>query len=530
MKAPILPTTVSFVFLSAPTWLAVAQQPLPHEPNAPIYRVTVVERTVKAINYQYLSGPTKIDLRGTVLLPYAKGEATVESRPGRTEIEATFDGLSGPQRFGGEYLTYVLWAITPEGRPHNIGELIAGSSDKAKVRVTTDLQAFALIVTAEPYSAVRQPSDLVVLENQVRQDTAGTIKPVEARYELLPRGEYTWAPGNYDPKAANSPKVSMHEYQALTEIYQAQNAVNIASSAQAERYAPDTLARAQQLLAEAQQVHDRKGDFRRVVESAREAAQTAEDARVIAQERQRAEQIATAGLELSRTRAQVSQAQQEKDQALQETQRAQAQADAARAQADAALAARNRAESEAAAARERALAPPPPIGANNPKAGGDQQAETVRKRDLRMRLFRDLNGVLPTLDTGRGLVATVPDDGFRGGDVGDAYSYQVKRIAGILAAHSGLRVSVEGYSDVPAKEALSHERAVSVRLVLIGNGVAPVSAAGYGDRRPLGSNATPQGRKENSRVEIVITGESIGELPLWERPYALSGSAQNPYR
>ena len=530
MKARILPTTVSFVFLSPPTWLAVAQQPLPREANAPIYRVTVVERTVKAINYQYLSGPTKIDLRGTVLLPYAKGEATVESRPGRTEIEATFDGLSGPQRFGGEYLTYVLWAITPEGRPHNIGELIAGSSDKAKVRVTTDLQAFALIVTAEPYSAVRQPSDLVVLENQVREDTLGTITSVEANYELLPRGEYTWAPGSRDSAAANSPKVSMHEYQALSEVYQAQNAVNIASSAQAEHYAPDTMARARQLLAEAQQLHDHKGDFRRVVESAREAAQTAEDARVIARERQRVEQLANASLEVSKTRAEVSRAQQEKDQALQETQKALAQADAARAQTQAALAARNRAESEAAAAREGALTAQPPISANSAKAVRDQQFETARKRELRMRLLKDLSVVLPTLDTGRGLVATVPDDGFRGGVVGDTYSYQVKRVAGILAARPGLRVSVEGYSDIPAKEGLSQERAGSVRLVLVSNGVAPVSAAGYGDSRPLGSNATPQGRKENSRVEIVIAGEAIGELPLWERPYALSGSAENPSR
>jgi hypothetical protein len=126
--------------------------------NVPIYRVTVVQRSVEAINYQYRAGPTKIDFRGTVLLPKAKGDATVESRRGRTEIDAKIDNVEESQRFGREYLTYVLWAITPEGRPHNLGEIVPGPSNKAKLRVTTDLQAFGLIVTAEPHFAVTIPS------------------------------------------------------------------------------------------------------------------------------------------------------------------------------------------------------------------------------------------------------------------------------------------------------------------------------------------------------------------------------------
>lgn len=141
--------------------------------SIPIYRVTVVQRTVDAVNYQYRSGPTKIDFRGTVLLPKAHGDATVESRRGRTEIDAKLDNVEESQRFGNEYLTYVLWAITPEGRPHNLGEVVPGPSNKAKLRVTTDLQAFGLIVTAEPLAAVRQPSDVVVIENLVRSDTVG---------------------------------------------------------------------------------------------------------------------------------------------------------------------------------------------------------------------------------------------------------------------------------------------------------------------------------------------------------------------
>jgi outer membrane protein OmpA-like peptidoglycan-associated protein len=516
--------TLALVFLAP---LTRAQQTGQRPDSAPIFRVTVVERTVKAVNYQYRSGPTQIDFRGTVLLPKAKGDAIVESRQGRTDIEAKFEGLSAPQRYSNKYLTYVLWAITPEGRPHNIGELVANSGDKASVHVTTDLQALALIVTAEPYSAVRQPSDVVVLENEIRPDTLGTIMPVEAKYELLPRGEYTWhVPSNLDTARALAPKVSMHEYEAITELYQAQNAVGIARQASAEQFAPDTLARAQQLLSDAQLLHDRKADFRQVVQLARESAQTAEDARMIAQKRGQEEQQRIALVEQSKMRAELSSALQAKQQALADEQQARAQADAARAQAQVALAAKNQAESDAATARERAAeAQQADLQASSAKAAQDQQKlDVAQQRELRMRLLEQLSGSLPTLDTGRGLVATIPDDGFSGSAMRSPASSQVARIAAILSRYPVLRVSVEGYSDDGTKETLSRDRADSVREALIGNGVAAgaVSAAGLGDSRPVGSNATPQGRKANSRVEIVIAGESIGHIPLWERPAVLT--------
>jgi hypothetical protein len=180
--------------------------------RSPIYRVTVTERTVKAVNYQYRTGPTAIDFRGTVLMPRAKGEATVESKRGRCEVDARFEKLAAPTQFGREYLTYVLWALTPDGRPHNIGEVLAGSSDKAHLRVTTDYQAFAMIVTAEPYSAVRRPSDVVVLENAIRPDTTGKIEEVEAHYDLLPRGQYSWqVPDALETSAQSAPRCPVSE-------------------------------------------------------------------------------------------------------------------------------------------------------------------------------------------------------------------------------------------------------------------------------------------------------------------------------
>jgi len=537
MKLGMTPAMISLVALTlvALTWVTGAPgfaqrvtEPADQSAPAPIYQVTVVERTAKAINYQYRSGPTKIDFRGTVLLSHAKGEATVESRQGRTSIDAKLEGLTSPQRFGSEYLTYVLWAVTPEGRPHNIGELIPSSSDKARIEVTTDLKSFALIVTAEPYSAVRQPGDVVVAENDVRPDTVGAIEPVIAKYELLPRGTYTWhVPANLGPAPVNAPSVSTHEYDALIELYQAQNAVWIAHNAKADRFAADTLARAKQLLADAQRLHDQKGDYRRVIDLAREASQTAEDARLVAERREQSERIRTAVAIASTLNAQLSSAEQAKQEAQQHAQQAQAEARAAQMRTEAAIAARNQAEAQAQHAREQAAQAQVAAEQSNVRAAQDQQSlAEARKHELRASLITDLSGVLPTLDTGRGLVATVPDRAFRGAMIDNSFIDQVGQIAAILARHPDLHAAVQGYSDTASGQALSQERAGAVRRALIENGVpgSSVSAVGLGDSRPVVSNRTPQGRLQNRRVEIVIAGDSIGWLPLWDKSYTLTGS------
>lgn len=267
------------------------QEPTPKD-LVPIYSVTVVERGVDAVNYQYRSAPTKIDFRGTVLLPNAKGQAVVESRQGRSEIEAKLENLTAPSRFGPGYLTYVLWAISPQGAAHNLGEIITDPSDRAKLRVTTDLQAFGLIVTAEPYASVRQPSSVVAMENKIRPDTVGKIEPVRAKESLLTRPPYTLQidESSSSAAAAGRPKISMDQYEALLEVYQAQNAVGIARAAEAERLAPDAFANAVKALNEAQRLQQTKANTKLVVQAAREATQTAEDARNIAENRKHAEQ------------------------------------------------------------------------------------------------------------------------------------------------------------------------------------------------------------------------------------------------
>lgn len=498
----------------------------PQSGPVPIYHITVTERTVKAINYQYRGEPTLIDFRGTVLLPKGKGLASVESKQGRCEIEVRFENLTEPGQFGREYLTYVLWALTPDGRPFNLGEVIANSGDKSHMRVTTESQAFAMIVTAEPYSAVRQPSDVVVLENAVRPDTVGKIQEVTARYELLPRGTYSMQiPAQ--PSNANAPKVSMRKYEALLELYQAQNAVNIANAAHAGQYAPNTFAKAQQLLAAAQQMNDHKGDNARIVETAREAAQAAEDARLIAVKRVQEDQVANA-------QSQIAAARSAQLQAEQEAQRLKADAQAAQAQAEAERAAREQAEAEAAAARAALQPQPPPPPINTaplpPPAVRTmpQTPQTSARAELRMRLLEQCNGPLETRDTTRGLVAIVPNSAFLASDLRSPAREQVSRIAAIVIANPGLRIEVEGHSDSESNAPLSSKRAEAVREALIRRGVSPsaVTSRGLGNARPLMSNATPAGREANERVEIVISGDPIGNLPFWDRTYPLKTSGR----
>jgi len=481
--------------------------------TVPIYRVTVVERNVDAVNYQYRSGPTKIDFRGTVLLSEAKGDATVESERGRTEIDAKFEKLAPATRFGREYLTYVLWAISPEGAPHNLGEVVPNGSNDAHLHVTTDLQAFGLIVTAEPYSAVRQPSDVVVLENQVRPDTIGRVAPIQAKYELMPRGQYTWQiQDSLAAGVARAPKVSMDLYESILEVYQAQNAIGIAQAANAEQYAPNTLAKAQQELSEAQRLQSTKGNTSLIVQSARAAAQTAEDARVIAERRKQDDQLATA-------QQQVTQAQQAKAQAEADAQQARLDADAARAQADSERSARVQAEADANAVRQRAAQADrvqavviEPSRAQRP----DRQAAQT---ELRIRLLERLNGVAITRDTPRGLVVTLADGNFSGASLSAAGSGEVARVAAVALTQPGLRVAVEGHSETPSTADRAAGRAAEVRSALVAAGIPgnAVTSEGFGNSRPLGSNVS-----ENRRVEIVISGDPIGTLPFWDKTYSLN--------
>jgi hypothetical protein len=275
-------------FLAGGTTPALADQ---HSQSVPLYQITVVGRTADAINYLHRAGPTKLDFGGTVLLPQARGGARIQSRQGAVDIRAKFENLEAPTRFGREYLTYVLWAVTPDGRPVNLGQLIADNNNRAKIRTATELQTFALIVTAEPYYAVTQPSELVVLENIVRPDTRGAVEPISAKVELLRRSHYTYDVMARDVSQTETHKVSLSEYETLLELYQARNAVQLAKASGAARHALPTLQRAEELLHQAEAAYAQKQRSRSIIVVARSATQTAEDARLIAVRREEGEKV-----------------------------------------------------------------------------------------------------------------------------------------------------------------------------------------------------------------------------------------------
>jgi outer membrane protein OmpA-like peptidoglycan-associated protein len=500
--------------------------------SVPLYRVTVVERTVPAINYQYRTGPTNIDFRGTVLMPNAKGEAVVESKAGRTEIDARFEHVDAATKYGREYLTYVLWAVTPDGHARNLGEVLTGHSDKGHLRVTTDLQAFGLIVTAEPYGAVRLPSDVVVLQNEVRPDTVGNTQPIKVKYELMPRGAYT-----YNVPAAGQPdegrKVSMDRYQSLLELYQAQNAVQIAQSQGAAEYAPEVFARAQEQLRSAKQLADQKAGTSQVVTAARQAAETAEDARAVAMARRHDSELAQARAEADTERQKLISAQAAAQQAQSEaaaekqeleaerTARRQAEA-AAQQQAAAAEQVTQAAQQQVTEAAKESASSKADRADVNAASGNSANRE---KLDLRVSLLQELNGALETTDTPRGLVITLPDGSFRGGSLNPVVAARVSRVAAIVRAHPGLSIAVEGNTDAAGTEAdaMSRHRAEAVRAALVESGLNAnaVTVRSLGNTRPVTSNATESGREQNRRVDVVIAGPDIGTLAWWDKAYTI---------
>ncbi len=511
--------------------------------SIPIYRVTVIERTMKAINYQHRSGATKIDFRGTDLLPMAHGEAKVESKRGYIEIEVEFDKLKPANKYGAEYLTYVLWAITPEGRTSNLGEILLNGTS-GKLNVTTELQVFGLAVTAEPYFAVTMPSNLVVMENVVRSDTKGKIEEIDAKYELMQRGQYERLA---NPLALKSdPKIPL-------ELYEARNAIQIARTIGADRYASDTFLKAENTLKQAEAYQVRRAGRKPVTMTAREAVQTAEDSRAIAVQRQEEERIASerqAGADREalakaetdaearlRVQAEANQrleadgrarAEAERNAAQSETADVKRDAEAARVAAqteaervqrenDAARAAAQEEADRAARASAQTEADRTLLAAQ--EADRMRQKAEAEKAELRAQLLSQFNLILETRDTTRGLIVNMSDVLF------DTAKFTLRpgareklaKVAGLVMGHPGLELAVEGHTDSVGGEQynqiLSEQRAGSVRDYLIQQGIPATNLAaakGFGKAQPVASNDSATGRQRNRRVELIVSGELIG--------------------
>jgi outer membrane protein OmpA-like peptidoglycan-associated protein len=519
--------TLSIVMMLGASAYAQTQTQVPADSGStrPTFRINTVNRTTQAVSYRHRSGATKVNFQGTDLMPAAAGQAKVESKRGALEIEAEFSGLDKPTTFGNEYLTYVLWAISPEGRQVNIGEVLVGDNHRSKVDVTTDLQAFALIVTAEPYYAVRRPSNLVVLENAIRSDTVGGTEDVNAKYELIDRGGYTPTGYKFDPLVLNA-KLPL-------EFFEARNAVRIAQSAGADKYATTSYENAVRQMDEADAIATGKHKNKKsLIALSREVVQTAEDAREIAvknideedaetdrrdgldreaSSKDRADEESRRRLHAEATTADAVRQRNEANQQNLEAQATAQQASDAQAEAE-----RDRNDAkqlqlvaEADSERNRAAA-----------VSSDTQLEqAVRDREeLRGRLLQQFNLILETRDTARGLVVNMSDVLFDSGryTLRPLAREKLAKISGIVLGYPSLKLAIEGNTDSVGTEAfnqrLSEQRAEGVRTYLTQQGVpeSSTTATGFGKTRPIATNDTTEGRQQNRRVELVVSGEVIG--------------------
>jgi outer membrane protein OmpA-like peptidoglycan-associated protein len=548
-------------------------QPDPNSPQ-PIFRIEVVEHTISAVNYLHRGGSTRIDFNGTPIMTMGKGSAKVESERGVIKISADFKNMAPPSSFGTEYLTYVLWAISPDGRPVNLGELTLngyGMGSASKIDTTSDIQTFGMIVTAEPYYSVTQPSDVVVMENLVRPDTQGVVENITAKFELLPRGIYT----NHGRAAGFTP--IMVGKKDPFELYEAQNAVQLARVAGAQKYATDSFQKAEDALQQSLKYQVQKPGQKPVITMAREACLRAEDARIIALRAERAEALENeraAGV--ARENAEKQKAEEARIHAEDEA-RARRQAELDRLAAEQAkseaMAMAQTAQNDAANARqEKAAADHAKAEALQAKADADQArlaAEQARaaavaqqqqlagdvdrarmaaadsdrlrmkaeqdQAQLRQQLLDQFNSILQTRDTARGLIVNMSDVLF------DTARFTLKpgareklaKVSGIILGHPGLKIAVEGHTDSVGGDdynmKLSENRAGAVRDFLVAQGVPAegVTSRGFGKTMPVADNTTAAGRQQNRRVELVVSGEILGTTLTTTRT-TTSGSTPNP--
>jgi len=468
---------------------------------------SLISKSTVAIGFTVGGGSTKVDMTGTSVMSQANGEAKVQARAnaGLTNIELSVKDMTPPSNIGAEYLTFVLWAVTADGRTGNLGEILLNKNGEGKLTATTPAQTFSMIITAEPYFAVRVPSEVVVLEMETRKNTKGKLFPITS-YKLMKRSQYA--------KLGNPLALTPDLSKVPLEMYEARNAVDIAKARGAAQYAPDIFSKAVASLQMAENALTSNTDKKQIISTSKQAVQFAEDARALAAERQDQERIAAekqAAADKARSQAEAT--------AAAEAATAKAKSDEeAKRQAELAAAKQAQMQAEADAAATKAKAEADALKAKEDAARAEAERARQAAADLRAQLLEQFNKVLPTIDTPRGLQVNMGDVLF------DTAKFNLRmpaqlglaKLSGIVLSHPGLKLAIEGYTDTTGTAAfnqtLSAQRANAVRDYLVQQGLdaGTVTAQGFGPANPVASNDTPQGRQQNRRVEIIISGEVIG--------------------
>jgi outer membrane protein OmpA-like peptidoglycan-associated protein len=488
--------TLAVLFVSPAAAPAQEEQAIPAS--------DVVTKSVTAIGYT-VGKSTKVDLKGSDLMPQGNGEAKIDAGKGVTSVEVQIQNMSQPSTLGTEFMTFVLWAVSPEGRTNNLGEIIIDKDGKGKLSATTPFQTFSLFVTAEPYFAVRQPSESMILQNELRKGTKGKIFPVNS-YPLMKRNQYQ--------KVENSLALTLDLKNVPLDIYEARNAVEIAKTRGADKYAPEIFSKAEGSLQIAENNLTRKEDKKVIISSARQTVQFAEDARLLAEQRKEAERIANEKADAAAKAKAEAEAK-----AAAEAAEAKRQSDAeAQRQAELAAAKQAQLQAEAEAAAAKSKAEEDVLKAKEAAAQADAERSRKAAENLRAQLLEQFNRVLETRDTPRGLVVNMGDVLFATGkhDLRPEAQIVLAKLSGIILSHPGLNLAVEGYTDSTGSDdfnlKLSQQRADAVRGYLVSQGLADntVTGQGFGKTNPVADNDTPAGRQKNRRVEIIVSGEIIG--------------------
>lgn len=488
-------SSILFIAIFVSSYIASAQTQSQAADN------NLTKRSISAIGYQVGEGGSKVDLKGTDLMPAARGEAKVEikNKAASSTIQISVKNLAPPSKLGAEFLTYVLWVVTPDGRTGNSGEILLDSKGEGSAKVTSPAQTFSLIVTAEPYFAVRMPSEMVVLQSEIRKDTKGKIFPVH-EYQLIKRAQYQ--------KLGNPLALIPDTQHVPLEVYEARNAVDIAKSNSADKYAAEILSKAEGSLQMTEKYVENKTQRSTIVSTARQTVQFAEDARALSLEKQEEERIAN-----------------EREQAAAAA-KAQAEAKAAveaeelkRKAAEEAAEAKQKADEEARRQAEIAAAKEEVLRVKEQAARDEAERNRKAAEQLRAQLLEQFNRILETRDTPRGLVVNLGDVLFDTGkfNLRSEAREKLAKLSGIVLAHPGLQLEVEGHTDSVGSDdlnqKLSEQRATAVQTYLIGQSLdrEAVSAKGFGKTQPVADNATASGRQLNRRVEIIVSGEVIGQ-------------------
>jgi len=513
VRGNILATAICFGLLEIVT-PAVQGQIHGAQSDQGVPASALTTKSATAVGYEVGTGSTKVNLIATDLSVGTNGQAKVQikSKADRASVDIEVKGLRPASTMGTEFLTYVLWDVTPEGRTDNLGEVLLNKYGDGKLSATTPAQAFSLIVTAEPYFAVRIPSEMVVLQSEPTKSTQGKIIPV-SDYKLMKRAQY---------EKLGNPLGMMLDPKVPLSVYEARNAVEIAKAHLADQYAREAFAKATESLQVMNSAARVKSDNNTLISEARETAQFAEDARALSVQVQEAARIqkekeaaaaaaaATARAEAeAKAAADAAEAKSKADEAAAEAKR---EADAAAAEAQ------RQADAAAEEAKQKADAAIAAQEAARKQAEAQKVAAEKEKQELRERLLHQFNRVLPTTDTGRGLVVNMGDVLFATGkaDLNTDAKIALAKLSGIVLNYPSLKLAIGGYTDSTGtadfNTRLSQARADSVLDFLATQGLdsSVLSAQGYGMDDPVADNTTAQGRQKNRRVEIVVSGEVIG--------------------